>query len=148
MMQNEEDVGVIMPARKDHIAVQDQRRARVASLYLRCLPKSRIADILGIGRMTVDRDVKAREAMWHKEMVDDPVALKAQELAELREMEREAVRHFNDREWAALRLRYKERRAKLLGLDAPAKVAPTNPADDMPATFTLRFDRPSGDIGK
>ena len=83
-----------------------------------------IARRLGVARQTINADVKTLRALWLKELIEDPVQTKAQELAELNDMERDCAREFAkhpDRAWIAERRMIKERKHKLLGLDAPAK---------------------------
>ena len=84
----------------------------------------------GVSRQTINNDVKVLRETWRKELVDDPVAIKAQELAELNDMERDCMRGYSrthDRVWVAERRLIKERKAKLLGLDAPVKQEHTGP---------------------
>ena len=84
----------------------------------------------GVSRKTINADVKALREMWRKELIDDPVAIKAQELAELNDMERDCIRGYaltHDRGWIAERRLIKERKAKLLGLDAPVRQEHSGP---------------------
>ena len=84
----------------------------------------------GVSRKTINADVKALREMWRKELIDDPVAIKAQELAELNDMERDCIRGYaltHDRAWIAERRLIKERKAKLLGLDAPVRQEHSGP---------------------
>ena len=83
-----------------------------------------IAQRLEVSRQTISAGVKALRELWRKELVENPVQLKAQELAELNDMERDCIRQFSrlpDRAWIAERRMIKERKHKLLGLDVPAK---------------------------
>lgn len=103
-----------------------ERRAQVARLLLARTSQVNIAKVLGVDRMTIVRDVKMLQDEWRKKLVDDPVALKAQELAELREMERETVtRYVSSHAGGEIdrRLKIKERIAKMLGLDAPQEIS-------------------------
>ena len=84
----------------------------------------------GVSRKTINADVKALREMWRKELIDDPVAIKAQELAELNDMELDCIRGYalsHDRSWIAERRLIKERKAKLLGLDAPVRQEHSGP---------------------
>ena len=83
-----------------------------------------------VSRQTISNDVKALREMWRKELIDDPVAIKSQELAELNDMERDCIRGYalsHDRGWIAERRLIKERKAKLLGLDAPVRQEHSGP---------------------
>ena len=83
-----------------------------------------------VNRQTINADVKALREAWRKELIDDPVAIKAQELAELNDMERDCIRGYaltHDRVWISERRLIKERKAKLLGLDAPVRQEHTGP---------------------
>ena len=84
----------------------------------------------GVSRKTVANDVKALQAQWRKELIDDPVIIKAQELAELNDMERDCIRGYalsGDAVWLRERRQIKERKAKLLGLDAPIRQEHSGP---------------------
>ena len=101
-----------------------------------------IAEALDVERHTIAADIQWLEALWMAQLVGDPVAIKARELAELDDMEREAADRYGgyfvmdkgtkDREpvpilisgdgrWWDRRLATKKRRAEMLGLDSPAK---------------------------
>ena len=113
-----------MAQNKEQRQKTEDRRRQVATLLLRHSTQQEIAGKLGASRQTISSDVKYLHALWRKELIDDPVVVKARELAELDDMERNCVLSYNKRRalgWATLRLRIKERKAKLLGLDAPAK---------------------------
>ena len=111
-----------------------QRRLLVAELYLHRHIAPEIHQLIttegGIecDLKTVYRDIKALEALWSKELVEDPVALKGRELAEIEQAEAECWRQYGlaparlRRLWLMELRNWKERKAKLLGLDAPAKL--------------------------
>lgn len=105
-----------------------KRRATVAKLWTRRLTQEEIAAAVGVDQSTVSRDVKALVAVWRKEALGDVTATRARELADLDAMEREAAvaasAKVSPQELARLlevRLRVKDRRARLLGLDAPQR---------------------------
>ncbi len=106
-----------------------ERRPVVARLHLRHKKPAEInQELVGKGHecdvRTVYRDIKILEAMWQKELVDDPVTKKAQELAEIAETEAECWLQYGatkDRAWLSELRAWQERKAKLLGLAAPAK---------------------------
>ena len=108
----------------------EERRRRVARLLRSRATHDEIAAQLGVTRQTISTDVKAIREMWRRELIEDTVAVKAQELAELEEMERECVLNYSlsrERGWLTERRQIKERRSKMLGLDAPAKQTQTDP---------------------
>jgi transcriptional regulator with XRE-family HTH domain len=105
-----------------------QRRLTVAKLWTRRLTQEEIAAAVGVDQSTISRDIKALMAAWQKEAVSDVTLVRARELADLDAMEREAAMaasvKVSPQELARLlevRLRVKERRARLLGLDAPQR---------------------------
>jgi transcriptional regulator with XRE-family HTH domain len=105
-----------------------KRRATVAKLWTRRLTQEEIAAAVGVDQSTVSRDVKALVAAWREEALGDVTDLRARELADLDAMEREAAMaasaDVSPQELARLlevRLRIKDRRSRLLGLDAPQR---------------------------
>ncbi len=123
-------------------AVIQERRRQVATLYLRRERKGRIALAMGVDPNTIASDIRWLEAQWRQELLTDPVAVKAKELAEMDDMEREAVDrglgYFTmgketkgeepepiwirgDGHWWDRRLAIKKRRAEMLGFDAPQR---------------------------
>lgn len=100
----------------------DQRRRTVAELVLRRVPLSKIADKLGVHKSQITRDVQHLSRQWLAESLADTKVAKARELAELSEMEYDAALKFSTKhgpEWLHVRLRIKQRRAKMMGLDDP-----------------------------
>ena len=85
---------------------------------------------LNVTRQTIGADVKALREIWRQELVRDPVEVLARELAELNDMERDCVQSFTvtgDATWLRERRLIKERKAKMLGLDAPVRQEHTGP---------------------
>lgn len=101
-----------------------QRRSQVAKLYVQRLSQQEIAKALGVNQATVSRDVAAVKKAHldaAKSSLDDMIA---RELAELDDMEGQCALMFLTNKhdvWIGRRLQIKERRAKMLGLDAPEK---------------------------
>lgn len=119
------------------------RRQAVASYYLMRVDQNKIAELLGISQPTVSRDINFLIKEWKEEskaVIDDIIA---RESAELNNMEMEAANNYNKAKgrkpkyeddpgtpsdpqqmerWMNVRLKIKERRAKMLGLDRPQKV--------------------------
>ena len=95
--------------------------------------QEQIATQLNVSRRTVSADIQYLRSLWRKELVADPVEIIAHELAELNDMERECVRSFTvtgDAVWIRERRMIKERKAKMLGLDAPVRQEHTGPAGE------------------
>ena len=120
-------------------------------MYLRGVPKGQIATAVEVCANTITDDIKWLEALWRKELLDDPVEVKARELAGLYEMEREAINHLTgynilkkgepitiigDGRWWDRWLNVKKRIAEMLGLDAPVKSELTG-KDGGPLEFVL-----------
>lgn len=70
--------------------VTGQRRADVARLYLTGIPQSEIARQLDCNQATVSRDLSALRTEWLQSALRDFDAHRAQELARIDEVEREA----------------------------------------------------------
>ena len=119
---------------KQQRAAIEERRRKVTGLYLGRVSKTRIAQALAVERHTIAADIRWLEEQWRKELLGDPVAVRAQELAELDDMERETAQHQGDLKWMDRRIKLKERRAKMLGLDAPQK---QETAVKGPVNFTI-----------
>ncbi len=122
------------PKTKAHTEVKN-RRKKVAALYLNKVDQADIADKLSISQATVSRDIKALAEEWHNEAMLDINTHISRELAELERMELETAAMYqtakredkpsSKREaisWMETRLKIKDRRAKLLGLDQPQKL--------------------------
>jgi hypothetical protein len=119
-----------MPRTKEAIANMAERRPLVAQMYIRHQKAPTIhRALLGQGFIcdlaTVYRDIKAIEAEWYKVLVEDPVAVKAKELEEYEAAEAECWLQYTatrQTRWLTELRGWKERKAKLLGLDAPVSV--------------------------
>lgn len=114
------------------------RRREVSKLYLQRYNQEEIAERLGISQPTVSRDVKFLTDQWKKDSEITIQETIARELADLNYMELEAALNYEAskpgegdpgrplsrqlEKWAIIRLKIKERRARLLGLDQPQKV--------------------------
>lgn len=105
------------------VKIEDRRR-KVAQLYLRRQTQAEIARVLNVSQQTISDDIAELRKQWAAENVENLDQVKVREAAELDEMEAEAAVEFSKRknwEWFDRRLKVKERRARLLGLDAPTK---------------------------
>lgn len=114
---------VSRPDRLDEFVIAD-RRKKVAALYLNRQTQAAIAQQLGCDRTTVGDDLKAMRTEWNEEHRADIDSIITREAAELDSIEGQAAQQFaqtKEVEWLALRLKTKERRARLLGLDQPSK---------------------------
>lgn len=112
------------------------RRRDVAKLYKQHKDQAEIAEKLGVSQPTVSRDIDFITKQWKGEALEEISIIRARELAELDEMEKEAAANYENarpaiddgrptREmdrWFKRRLEVKERKAKFLGLDQPAQL--------------------------
>lgn len=101
------------------------RRLQVAELYYRLrLRQQEIADRIGCNQSTISRDIKALDKQWLKRIAGKVDVIRGRELGDLDEMERDCAIQFQtskDPRWISERLKIKERRAKLIGLDVPER---------------------------
>lgn len=101
----------------------ESRMTKVARLYLKRYTIAQICKELGVSDQTVYRDIARLKAEWKKDRSEDANEIIQRELADLEAMEQETAVRFEatgDISWMAMRLKVKERRAKLLGLDKQA----------------------------
>ena len=107
------------------------RRRKVARMYLFRQTEEEIAEKLGVDRSTINRDIKHLNDEWAKTSNLDLKKIMMRELAELDDMEGHCRHHLGNDEgqptflanskWMSVLLHIKERRARMLGLDAPAQ---------------------------
>jgi len=101
-----------------------ERRFKVARLHvLGNFTHEQIAGVVGVSPQTVATDLAAIRNMWIEEAKADIAALRAREYGEVRQMEAEASLMYMETKkaaWLRLRLKIKERAAKLMGLDLPS----------------------------
>jgi hypothetical protein len=153
----------VKPVRKLEIV---QRRQRVAELYLQGWQQDAIAKELGLRQPMISEDLAKIRQAWRESAIRDFDAARDLELERLNRIEREAwagwqrsqlpnqsatvdgeagsqkakrtVRHqYGDPRFLDIVLRCNEARRKLLGIDAPTKIAPTLP-DGQPLTIEER----------
>lgn len=109
--------------RAEKVAIEDRRR-KVARLLAKKITQAEIAEELRVSQPTISRDVKVIEEEWKREYAAELDAIRARELAELRDIERDAAAAFartRDPRFLQARLSTKARIAKLIGLDAPER---------------------------
>jgi hypothetical protein len=143
-----------------------QRRQQVAKLYLQGKGQTEIAQELNLTQATISRDLEHVRTAWRESSIRDFDAQRDLEIARLNAIETEAwaawersqqpaqtavvsgaagsqtakrtLRHqCGNPRFLELALRCNEERRKLLGLDAPLKIAPTMP-DGRPLTIEQR----------
>jgi predicted transcriptional regulator len=118
-----------------------ERRKQVAQLYLRKQRQEDIAGVMGVSQSTVSRDITYLRKEWEADAQEKIETVKGQELAELRDMERDCALQFSqtkDVRWLRERRQIKERIAKLLGLDAPQRQELTG-ADGGPVQQVVEY---------
>jgi predicted transcriptional regulator len=104
---------------------REARRARVAALLLAGVrDQTRIAEQLGVSQPTISRDIKAIEARWAQEAVQDIAAAKGQDLERIERLIQALWQDAIRGKWLATDrvLNLMQHRAKLLGLEAPKNV--------------------------
>ena len=124
---------------------QADRRRQVASMYVARVPKAKIARELEVNVQTINRDVVCLLEKWNKELVKDPVAARARQLATMQELESNAAEKFratNEGAWWDRWLIAVQAISRFLGLDAPIQVD----AHIGVLPFTVEFETPSGRI--
>lgn len=102
---------------------QSERRKEVARLYFQRYTQQQIAPLVGCSQQQVSRDIKAILAEHHAERGEHI----EREVSDLNQMEQATQQRFEEtgeREWLSERRAIKERRAKLLGLDAHSEDVP------------------------
>lgn len=128
-----------MTSRQSKAAKREQRRARVAELYVQHLSQRQIAELLGVSQPTVSRDIKYILNQWRKQYVENIQQVRLRELAELDAIDREMaiqyqktgeIKYVRERRWP------KEMKAKILGLFEPERVALTDPQGNALTPFT------------
>lgn len=127
----------------------EERRRQVAELWKRHVDQTTIAKQLGVAQSTVSRDLREITKRWVEEAIADVGEIRARELAELSQIEGDAAKRFAveyDHKWLEIRLKCKQRRAALLGLDMPMKVAQTDSAgNDLPPVREIVIELPPDD---
>ncbi len=153
----------ITPARRLAIA---QRRQQVAKLYLSGKGQVEIGQELNLAQSTICKDLEHIRTAWRESSIRDFDAQRDLEIARLNQIEKESwaawersqqpaqtavvsgaagsqtakrtLRHqCGNPRFLELALRCNEERRKLLGLDAPLKIAPVTP-DSRPLTIEQR----------
>lgn len=94
-----------------------ERRRTVASLLAKRATQAEIAQALGVSERTISRDVEAIRAAWLEDTKKDAEIFISRELAELEDMDRDAALRQEEGSWFDRRLRVKERKAKMVGID-------------------------------
>jgi hypothetical protein len=113
--------------KKVKVRILDRHR-QVADLYKKGYTQQAIADMLGVTRKLVCRDLKAITTLWREEGLDDIEEIYLRDLARLEELEFFCVRRLekiktpeNGSRWVEMIMRIYDRRAKMLGYDAADK---------------------------
>ena len=121
-------------SRMDQRLSAAERRARVVKLRRGGRTFTEIGQEMGITKQAAHNAYKAALRHLCDEMVEDAKQLRAMECNRLDRLLRAWwSRALDGNERAAeIVLRIHDRRAKLLGIDAPVKVAPTDPTGDRP----------------
>lgn len=76
-----------MPQNNKHII--NERRSRIADLYLKGMAQYRIAGIVGVTQQQVSADLRVLSKKWKESALIDIDTIKAKDLAKIDELERE-----------------------------------------------------------
>ena len=119
-----------------------EKRARTLELRKAGITYQEISDALGIPLSSVGRYVQQGIAEWQKQTEQDAGEIVALEIARIDRMLRGLWNRAKAGDDAAVDrvIKLMDRRAKLLGLDKPAKVAPTDPTGDKPAELNISIN--------
>lgn len=101
-----------------------KRRVQVADLYHAGKTQMEIAALVGVKQATVYRDLVALRKLWHQEAAREIGEWVDQELQFAREQRTSVLlqwRKTQNPRYGDLVLRWSERIARILGIDAPAK---------------------------
>jgi hypothetical protein len=112
----------------------DERRAKVAALYLAGKSQQAIAGVVGVSQMTVSKDLAHLRAQWRANAMRDFGAKQAEELAKLAHSEREA--------WEAWRRSCGEAETEREKLVFGAKESPPGKVGVEDAVLPVRGDSP------
>jgi len=100
-----------MPMNKKHII--NERRHKVAELYLKGWPQFKIAEITGVTQAQVSFDLKHLSKQWQASAMIDIDKIKARELAKLNRLEREYCEGWEKSKEFQIREKRKYRDAQL-----------------------------------
>ncbi len=106
-----------------------ERKEAVMDLYRKRYRAHEIAHILGFDLRVVDSDIQAYMAQVERDGIENAAIVRTRELLDLDQLEREALERLDKLKnnphqgsrWAEIVLACKDRRAKLIGLDAEQK---------------------------
>jgi len=124
-------------------------RCQTAKLYIRGQTQQEIAGVIGVSRQQIAYDLKVIKAQWRAETAHDLDAHRARQLAELVMVAGEAWAGWErsilgerpgSPSYLEIVLRCSERKAKLLGLDAPIK-ADVNVQTGLASLSKLVYER-------
>jgi transposase len=117
-------------AKGEELTKIEERRAQVAQLLTRHHTYREMAQQLGVSHSTIGEDVKVIRERWRERACTDYADLLAEEMAKLDLLEREILpKALSGGPEGGVNLRavdrvlaIRDRRARMLGLDAPSKV--------------------------
>lgn len=107
----------------DNVETADARRETVGQLRLRGWSTRRMAEYLGVSQSTIAHDLKKIRDVWKQNMALSYDQHVAEELAALADIEAQldAAIASGKMEFIRDRVKIRERKARLLGLDSPVK---------------------------
>jgi IS30 family transposase len=122
--------------RKRPAHIKQERRAKVSELWKQKYKMVQIAEMIGVHVSTISRDVRYLEKQWIETQNLNIGDLRNRELRELDEMEQICILRLEalidsptkGARWMEERLKIKQRRAQLLGIDAATKYEVNKPS--------------------
>ena len=130
------------PTQKQREVAATKRRAEVAKLILRGYTYGEMAKLFDVSKTTIAKDVKGILAMWVEEMKPEQrTDWIIKEMSKLDRMERGIAEKSENGDGNSIdrRLKIMDRRAKMLGIDAPQRLQVGQM--DIEAAIALEIER-------
>lgn len=104
-------------------ATRDERRTQVAAMLVAHVSVREMARLTGASKSTIDRDVQVIRRWWRQQAAQSYSLRVAEELGKLDELEKAVMPKARAGDVKAIEqaIRLMERRARVLGIDAPVR---------------------------
>ena len=120
---------------KRKVLKRAERQAQVAALYKKSMPMTDIAKKLGCSSKTVSRDIVEMTETWRDQGIEDIKQAKIKILVQLEDINFQAAIEYaasKDAVFLLRRIQAIERISNILGINAPDKLALTDPSGENP----------------
>lgn len=120
---------------KRKVLKRAERQAQVAALYKKSMPMTDIAKKLGCSSKTVSRDIVEMTETWRDQGIEDIKQAKIKILVQLEDINFQAAIEYaasKDSVFLLRRIQAIERISNILGINAPDKLALTDPSGENP----------------